>query len=286
MMSAKPAFKRIVLGMHHGAPDDDSLRIAAEFAEVMQMPLLGLYAEDPGLIGLAGLPFVREFQMLGGGWRPLDVERLSDEVKLAAGQLERRFARIVKDLSVETSFRVVKGATSNVFAAISEAGDIVVVSEPANPADRATYQSAVLIDAAFQSNAAVLLLPHHLARQSGPVVAIATEADDPAVRAAAGIAAAVGEKLIVIEATEAEGSQSTPRDLGMSGLAVEHVAPPFGRLTDAPEICSAIAQVTERLVVMTRGALDDAVPAMVAATRHIPVLVVEPSARPDRRDKN
>jgi len=76
-------------------------------------------------------------------------------------------------------------------------------------------------------------------------------------------------------------------------VAGEHGESPVGRLPPerlyriaAPEICSAIAQVTERLVVTTRGALDDAVPAMVASTRHIPVLVVEPSARPDRREKN
>ena len=77
-------------------------------------------------------------------------------------------------------------------AAFSEAGDIFVVTEPANPADPMTHQAAVLIEAAFRSDAAVLLLPHRLARRRGPIVAIATEADDPAVRAAAGIAAAIG----------------------------------------------------------------------------------------------
>lgn len=65
-MSRKSPFKRIVVGMHHGAPDDDTLRAVAELAELMHMPLLGLYAEDPGLLDLAGLPFAREFRPLGG----------------------------------------------------------------------------------------------------------------------------------------------------------------------------------------------------------------------------
>jgi len=269
-MSKPASFKRFVVGMNHGAPDDKILRTIAELAEIMNMPLLGLYAEDPGLIDVAGLPFARELRPLGGGWRSLDVDRLSREVELAAGRLEQRFSRTVKGLSIDTSFRVIKSSTSNMIAAISEAGDIVVVTEPANPADRATHQSAVLVEAAFRSDAAVLLVPHRIARRGGPIVAIATEPDDPAIGAAAGIAAAIGEKLVLVGSDRATGEQSAP------GIEVEHLTPKIARLTDAPGICSALAHVAERLVVMTRGAFDDATPAMVASMRHIPVLVVEP----------
>jgi hypothetical protein len=272
-MSKSAPFKRIVLGVNHGAPDDNILRTVAELAEVMNMPLLGLYAEDPGLIDVAGLPFVREFQPLGGGWRSLDVDRLSREVELAAGRLEQRFSRSVKDLSIETSFRVIKSSTSNMIATISEAGDIVVVAEPANPADRATHQSAVLIEAALRSDAAVLLVPHRIARRGGPIVAIATEPDDAAVRAAAGIAVAIGEKLVLVESNRAADQQFAP------GLEVEHLTPKIARLTDAAGICSALAHVAERLVVMTRGVFDDAAPGIVASMRHIPVLIVEPSGQ-------
>ena len=103
---------------------------------------------------------------------------------------------------------VVKSSTSNMIAALSEAGDIVVVTAPADPADRATHQAAVLVNAAFRSDAAVLLLPHHIARRGGPIVGIATEADDPAVRAAAGVAAAIGEKLVLVESDQAAWRQS------------------------------------------------------------------------------
>jgi len=279
---SKPAFKRIVLGMHHEAPDDDSLRIVAEFAEIMHMPLLGLCAEDPVLIGLARLPFAREFRPLGGGWHPLDVDRLRLDVRLAAERLEHRFARTVKDLSIDTSFRVVKGSISQMIAAVSEAGDIVVVTESVNPADRATHQSAVLVEAAFRSDAAVLLLPHRIARRGGPVVAIATEADDTTVRAAAGIAAAIGERLVLVESGQAAGHQPALRNHGLVDFEVEHLVPKIARVTDAAGICSVLAHCAERLVVMTRGAFDDATPAMVASLRHIPVLVVEPPAQHDQ----
>jgi hypothetical protein len=280
-MSGKPTFKRIVLGMHHGAPDDDTLRTVAELAEIMQMPLVGLYAQDPGLIGVAKLPFVREFRPLGGGWRPLDVDRLSHDVKLAAERSEHRFARTVKDLSIDSRFMVVNCSTSNMIATVSETGDIVVVTEPVNPVDRATHQSAVLVEAAFRSDAAVLLVPHRIARRRGPIVAIATEADDPAIQAAAEVAAAIGEKLVVVESDQAAGHQSALGGHALADLEVERLTPKIAQLTDADGICSALAHVAERLVVMTRGSFDDAVPAMVASMRHILVLVVEPPVHRD-----
>lgn len=282
-MIDKPAFKRVVFSMHHGAPHDDTLRIVVEFAEIMQMPLLGLYAADPRLMGLAGLPFVREFRPLGGGWRPVDVDQLSREVELAAERLQHRFASAVKDRSIDSTFLVVRNSTSNMIASTSEAGDIVVVTESTNPADRATHQSTVLIEAAFRSSAAVLLLPHRIARRAGAIVAVATEADDPAVKAAAGIAAAFGEKLVLLETDRAADHQSALTDHGGIEYAkVEHLVPNLARLTGAAELCSALAHVTDRLVVMTRGAFDDAVPATVASMRHIPVLIIEPSSRRDR----
>jgi hypothetical protein len=240
-----------------------------------------LYAEDPVLVGLAGLPFVREFRALGGGWHPLDVEQLSHEIRLTGERLEHRFARTVKNVPIDSSFRIVRGSISKMIATFSEAGDIFVVTEPANPADRMTHQAAVLIEAAFRSDAAVLLLPHRLAKRKGPIVAIATEADDPAVRAAAGIAAAIGEKLVLVESDRAAGHQSALSEHIAADLEVERLAPKSVRLIDAAAVCSALSQVTERLVVMTRGAFDDAVPAMVASIRHIPVLVAEPATRHD-----
>ncbi len=281
-MSRTPVFKRVVFGMHHGTPDDDALRSVAEFAKIMQMSLLGLYAEDPQLIGLAALPFVREFRPLGGGWRPLDVDRLSREIRLAAECVEQQFARTAEEMSIDSDFMVVKGSASNMIATISEAGDIVVVAEPTSPADRATHQPTMLAEAAFRSAAAVLFLPHRVARRTGPIVAIATEAGDLAVRAAIDVATAVGEKLVLVATDPAAGQKSAlGNHNGPIGLEVERLAPKLARLTDAVGVCSAVAHVAERLVVMTRGAFDDAVPAMVAAMRHVPVLVVEPPARRD-----
>ncbi len=101
---SKASFKRMVLGMHHEVPDEESLRKVAELAQILNVPLLGLCAEDPELIGVAALPFVREFRTLGGGWRPLDAEQLRRDVKLAAEHLERRFAKAVRDLTIDASF--------------------------------------------------------------------------------------------------------------------------------------------------------------------------------------
>ena len=44
-----------------------------------------------------------------------------------------------------------------------------------------------------------------------------------------------------------------------------------------PAICAqAFRQTQERLVVMTRGAFEDATASAIAAARRVPVLVIEP----------
>lgn len=279
-------FKRLVLGMHHDSPDDEALRTVADLAELMHMQLLGLYAQDPALIGVAALPFVREFRLLGGGWRPLDVGQLDREVELTAQRLEYRFSRTVRDRSIESSFRVIKGAAAHVITTISEAGDIVVVTEPASPLDRATDQSALLAEAAFRSRAAVLLVPHRIARRRGPIVAIATEPDDPTVAAAVGIAAATGERVVLLQSDHGTGEQGVLADVSLAGVEIDRLPPKFRRPTDAVGICQALNHTAERLVVMRRGAFDDSVPAMVASLRHIPVLVVEPATLQQRGDRS
>ena len=60
------------------------------------------------------------------------------------------------------------------------------------------------------------------------------------------------------------------------GLAVERISAARTALPD-PAICAqAFRQTQERLVVMTRGAFEDATASTIAAARRVPVLVIEP----------
>ena len=79
IMAQQLEFRRIVLGCPTIRPNH-GMRLAAEMARLLQLDLFGLFVEEESLCGLAALPFVREFQLLGGGWRPLDIERLSRDL--------------------------------------------------------------------------------------------------------------------------------------------------------------------------------------------------------------
>lgn len=250
-MSEQPhSFKRLVLGLQPSAPDR-TMQLAVELADLLHLDLLGLFLEDTGLHDLANMPFAREFRPLGGGWHAIDFDRLSHDFELAARNIERMFTEAAKRLPTRSQFEVVRGPLAKTFASVSPTDDIVMIVEPVSAAERATQQFAWLMQAAFQSTAAVMLVPPQIARTKGPIVAIAAISDDPSIHAAATIAIAAKEELVVIEAR---------------GVALPD-----------PAICAqAFRQTQERLIVMTRGAFEDKAASAIATARRVPVLVIEP----------
>ena len=202
-------FSRIVIGLYHNAPDD-SVRIAAEVAALLRLELLGLFVEEQELLDLAAMPFVREFRPLGGGWSRIDADQLARDLDHASHSAGRRFAEAAKALQTRARFQTIRGSLADTVASILRTGDIVLIAEPAHPAEHVAGRFGALMQAAFRSAAAVLIVPHHIVRRSGAVVAIAASPDDPAPAAAAAIAAAAHEDLVIVEA-----------DHGPAGLASE-----------------------------------------------------------------
>ena len=185
-------------GLQPGA-HDRTMQLAVELADLLHLDLLGLFLEDSSLRDLAGIPFSREFRPLGGGWHAIDLSRLSHDFELAARNIERKFMDAAKRLSTGCQFEIARGPMAETFASVSRSDDIVMIVEPRSPAERATQQFAWLLEGAFRSAAAVMLVPPHIARTKGPVVAIATSSDDPSILAAAAIAFAAKEELVIIE---------------------------------------------------------------------------------------
>ena len=189
-MSKEPhSFKRLVLGLQPSAPDR-AMQLAVELADLLHLDLLGLFLEDTSLHDLASIPFSREFRPLGGGWHTLDLDRLSRDFELAARSIERKFMDAAKRLPTGCQFAVARGPMTTTLASISRSDDIVMIVEPRSPAERATQQFSWLLEAAFRSAAAVMLVPPQIVRTKGPVVAMATSPDDPSILAAAAIALA------------------------------------------------------------------------------------------------
>jgi hypothetical protein len=273
-MAQRLEFRRIVLGLSYNRPDH-GMHLAAEMARLLQLDLFGLFVEEESLRGLAALPFAREFRPPGGGWRPLDVDQLSRDLEIAAKHAERAFAEAAKTLQTTCHFEIVRGSMVETIASMSRANDIVLIAEPMNAAERATPQFLALLDAAFRSAAAVLLVPRQIARQTGAIVAIATDSDDPSIQAASTIAAAARENLIVIE-TSAGKNRITESDLP-AGAKIIRAPTVQGGQVNGPTIASVLHHVRERLVVMTRD--DNSVPLDIASLRHVPVLIVEPAEK-------
>jgi hypothetical protein len=268
-------FKRVVLGLHSSSPDR-IIKLAVELADLLDVELLGLFLEDTGLRNLAGIPFAREFRLLGGGWHPIDVDRLSHDLDVAARNIERAFTEATRGLLSRSQFAMLRG-TTDAIASIAQAGDIVMLAEPAGATDRALRQFSPLVEAAVQSAAAVMFVPPYPTRTKGSIVAIAVAPDDPSIPAAATIALAANESLVVLE-TYVDEADIPSRIDALPGLKVEHISAGKAVLTDPAALAHALRQLEERLVVVTRDAGNEQIAAKIAATRRVPVLLIEPAA--------
>jgi hypothetical protein len=276
-MSKEPhSFRRLVLGLQPGA-HDRTMQLAVDLADLLHLDLLGLFLEDTSLHDLASIPFSREFRPLGGGWQTIDLDRLSRDFELSASSIERKFMGAAKRLLTGYQFEVARGPMAKTFASVSRTDDIVMIVEPQSPADRATQQFSWLLEAAFRSAAAVMLVPPHITRTAGPVVAIATSPVDPSIDAAAAIALAAKEEMIVIEADGYDTDDTrVPKLAAGTGLTIKCVAAARLGLAD-PTVCAlAFRHVQERLIIVTRGAFADGTASAIATARQVPVLVVEP----------
>jgi len=277
MPTESHSFKRVILGLRSSAPDRTT-RLAVELAQLLNLELLGVFLEDTSLYDLANIPFARELRPLGGGWHPIDINQLSHELEIAARSAEKMFAEAARHLPTQWRFEIARGPIAATIAAVSQTSDIVMIGEPASAAERVSQQFSWLIQAAFRSAAAVMVVPSQIARVSGPIVAIATTMDDPSIAVAAGIARAANEELIVVDLCENAIDEAHIGALAAAkGLAIKHIIGSGITRANVAPLAHALRSLHERLVVMTRGASDDQVISLIAAEQQVPVLVVEPA---------
>jgi hypothetical protein len=221
---------------------------------------------------LAGLPFARELRPFGGGWRAIEADELDRDLEIAALGARRLFDEAAKPAQTASSFSVLRGATAEMIAAMSQAGDIVMLVEPGTPAERLTRPFVMVLEAALRSAASVMLVPSRLARRRGPVVAIARSPGDRAIAAAVAIAAATHEDLVVVQAFVADRAFEIA---AAASVRVTTRAIGGGQLADARAVSAALAGVNERLVVVSRDDGDREDPSTIPSLRGVPVLVVE-----------
>jgi hypothetical protein len=282
-MAERPRYRRIVLGLPYSRPGR-GIHMAADMARLLQLDLFGLFVEEERLFGLAAMPFVREFRSIGGCWNTFDVDQLTQDLSIAARNAEKVFTEVAKTVPTAARFEVVRGTMPDIIASISGAGDIVVVAEPENPADHASAQFRAIADAAIRSQAAVLLVPERVARQTGSIVAILSSADDPCFEVAVSVAAAAKEELIVIEAFAAAEPSPRRETQVAAGVRYRRIAVAENSASIAAQLASPYPQDEERLVVMSSR--DLVTPSLIGSARHVPILIVGSARIADRSEQS
>lgn len=272
-MEPRADFKRMVLGLPHSTNDYASVIFTAELAQLLGLDLIGVFAEDEGLIDLAALPCVRELRFLGGGWHRVDAEQFERRSSQAAADARRLFGDAAKALRVGARFDLAKGKIGDAVGSQSTPDDIIVVIEPRNPVERVTHQFRQLMDVALNAPAAALLIPSHISRRKGPIVAVATSEHDPSIQAALRVAKSIQEKLLVLAPPDA--AEALARLAAVSSVPVDRRPIRSGEV-GALELGSLLAPTGERFVVLSRGA-DVRLPSQLAFGRGVPVLVTGPA---------
>jgi hypothetical protein len=280
-MTTEPhRFKRLVLGLQPRQPDN-IMRLVVELAELLKLDLLGLFLEDTSLQNLARIPFAREFRMLGGGWHTIDVGQVAGDLAVAAQTAEKTFAEAVKHLRTQCRFEIARGPIAATIATVTQASDIVVIGGPMSAAERVSQQFSWLIEAAWRSAAALMIVPSRIACISGPIVAIATTPHDPSIAAAANFAVALNEELVVVDACDKAIDEAQIRAVAAAKrLAIRHIVSGRGVAASAGALEQALCPQHERLIVVTRGISDGQAAWTIGAARQVPVLVIEPVEAP------
>ena len=268
MNGERAGFKRMVVGLPQGLANQASVETAADLAEVLRIELLAMFIADSTLHMLAGLSGSRELRTLDQEWQPIDVAQITRDIDHVVGLARRRFVESVKSRVIKTSFDVVAG--TEVFAALIRADDIVALLEPAHPGERITHQFTGLVDTAFSAAGAVLVVPRRIMRTVGPIAMLASGPDDPGIRTAMEIAAAINERLVVITAAQTGLPKGLLADAERLGIQIEQA------VANRPPANAAIAGLQERLRIRTRRVGTDDIRQLFSSLHGIPLLLIEP----------
>ena len=267
-------FERMVIGLPQGTGSQSGIRTAADLAEILNIELLGTFIADENLRSLFGLPG-RELRLLDLQWQPIDLARISRDLQELTDYVRNRFLESVGDLTVKTSFDVIAGA--HALGSLIRTGDIVAVVEPSHPGERITQQFVDLLEAAFATAAPILVIPRRVLRTSGPISAVVTSANDPSIRVALEMSAALKERLIIVSESGILTPAEILKDAKQLGVPVEQL------LSNTTGIISGIApgrlsrRSEERLRVISRNTASGDTHKLFSTLAGVPLLVVEPS---------
>lgn len=263
-------FRRIVLDLGGSGRNAQTAQFVAELAELLDVDLLGRFVEDSEIAKLAGLPFAREFRFLEHDWYTLAQDDILHASEIAVAAARRMFEQATSSSTARHQFQVVRHETS---AKMRRRGEEIAVIRPqARPEE----PFELMLEAAFQIAAGVLIVPTKIVRRSGPVMAVAAAPDDPIVGLAQRLATSAGERLLRLDWPSGISPPKHKRELASNGSE----AAPIARVWNSAMATSGTSGFpfgapSERIVLVSRGTFDDATLSAIASLRRTPVFVVE-----------
>ncbi len=276
-----PLFRRMILGLHPGAIDQDAVELVAEIANLLGVVLQGVFIEDEAVSAIGSFAPAREFQLIQHDWRPIEMARLTEDMRLAASSAKRLLEEISQRLGITSLFEVIRGDPGSMVLRMAQPSDILVVAAPKNPHDRlsASYSEAVFLR---ERSVSAILLPRQRKPRKGPIIALVKTPEDRGLTVAAAIAGAAKERLLVV--AQSDNGRLQDAILAAAGVAgLSRASTDFLALPrpDMLAFLAATERVKERLIVLQRSEDNDYMdmdPFMLASTRQSPVILVGPEA--------
>jgi hypothetical protein len=277
MSGQQPAAnRRVVVGLCAGAAEAETMRAAAEFAQLLGFDLHCLFVEDEALLALAELPFAREIRLPAHTWSPLDVDTVEADIRRITSDTRRLMQEVIHDVGVASNFEVLRGDPAACIAGVCATGDIVVVTASARQTAPETHTVARLHAGAREAATSVLLLPSRHRVRHGPIVALLADGSDAALEMACRLAVTAKEHLVILTSEqtprqEQAAAESRAMAMGLSRVRIDTRVIQGNRADDA---LHALTGLRERMIVMPRTAPAAAAASHIALARGVPVLLV------------
>ncbi len=275
-------FKRMVVGLPQSLPNYRACNAAADLAERLNIQFFAALIVDSSVRALVDSPDARELRLPERNWQAIDRSHLLEDLESAVTIARRRVAESTQGRSLDVRFDVIQDVDA--IGPFIRADDLVVVIDPAHPAERITRQFTCLLDAAVRTAAAVLVLPPQAARTAGPVVALATSSQDPSLQIGLQVASALRERLIVELSQGLQLSSDILLDAQRLGVAVEQL--PVMLLTPhASAMALSSDRLNERMRVVTHSRTLEEIARLFWTARGIPLMIIHPEGLEDRRNQ-
>ncbi|HVS15135.1 MAG TPA: universal stress protein [Thermoanaerobaculia bacterium] len=187
--------ERIMVALDEAPTSERVLAFACRLAAATGARLTGLFVEDSQLLELAGSGLARELGSYSGAARSLSASGLERALETQAGAVQQRLQEAARRAGVRWSFRMLRGPIHRELLSASGPEDLLILGR----GRRRRGLGAAVRRLVEEGRGSILVLGPELTPESRSVVVqAATEDAEPAILAAADLAATLGGALEVL----------------------------------------------------------------------------------------